>query len=105
MSCEFGIITAMVRVEVVTRAISLPPCFASRSEIATRYCEPLRIDHPHLVLTVVSLGKANTTSINPDIDRYYDNPTAGANGKGLYYYDFYHKDAGWIDPQAGEATE
>jgi YD repeat-containing protein len=47
---------------------------------------------------------SNTTS-NPDIDRHYDNPTAGSYGRGRYYYDFYYKDDGTIDHQAIDAYD
>jgi RHS repeat-associated protein len=47
----------------------------------------------------------SNTATNPDIDQHYDNPTAGSNGRGRYYYALYNKDDGTIDHQAVDAYD
>lgn len=47
----------------------------------------------------------SNTTVNPDIDRHYDNPAQGKYGLGRYYYDFYNKDDGTIDHQATDAYD
>lgn len=47
----------------------------------------------------------SNTASNPDVDRHYDNPTAGSYGRGRYYYDFYNKDDGTIDHQAVDSYD
>ncbi|HEX8162591.1 MAG TPA: RHS repeat-associated core domain-containing protein [Pyrinomonadaceae bacterium] len=47
----------------------------------------------------------SNTASNPDIDRHYDNPTAGSYGRGRYYYDYFNKDDGTVDHQAIDAYD
>jgi RHS repeat-associated protein len=71
-----------------------------------------RVDARNITTTYVydnlnrnTLVDYSNTASNPDIDRHYDNPTAGSYGRGRYYYDFYNKDDGTIDHQAVDAYD
>lgn len=44
----------------------------------------------------ITVDYSNTT-VNPDINRYFDNPTTGAYGKGRPWYENYQKDDGHIE--------
>ncbi|HEX8459226.1 MAG TPA: NPCBM/NEW2 domain-containing protein [Pyrinomonadaceae bacterium] len=49
---------------------------------------PITITYTYDALSRNSTVDYSNTTVNPDIERYYDNPTTGMYGRGRYWYDY-----------------